>query len=348
MRIFHRLVPVFFIAFAFMALTVSGRAAVDVSLSVAIAPPALPVYVQPVIPDEGYIWMPGYWAWGPTGYYWVPGTWVLPPRVGLLWTPGYWAWRDSGYFWHAGYWGPHVGYYGGINYGFGYIGVGFFGGFWDHDHYHYNSAVNNFGDTHITNVYRQTTVNNTTIINNTNVRRVSFNGGQGGTTARPNAAEQSAEHEQHVPPTDLQRQHEQTASANRALLSSVNHGRPAIAATPHPAAFTERGTVGARGSNGAPRNASGGPQNAARPSHHAAGQAPQGPHVATAAGSQRPPHRQPGQPGGPRPQGGPPHPMTHQANATPHPGPAPQNRDAHTNDRPDNGPHPENRGPEPH
>ena len=193
MRIFHRLIPLLFASI--MLVPASGRAAVDVSLSITVAPPPLPVYVQPAIPDEGYIWAPGYWAWGTYGYYWVPGTWILPPRVGLLWTPGYWAWRDGVYIWHVGYWGPHIGYYGGVDAGFGYIGVGYFGGFWDHDHFHYNRAVNNFGGTHITNIYNQTTVNDRTIVNNTNVSRVSFNGGRGGTTARPSAAEQAVEHD---------------------------------------------------------------------------------------------------------------------------------------------------------
>ena len=32
-------------------------------LSITIAPPALPVYVQPPIPAPGYIWTPGYWAY---------------------------------------------------------------------------------------------------------------------------------------------------------------------------------------------------------------------------------------------------------------------------------------------
>ena len=29
---------------------------------VAVAPPAIPVYTQPICPGEGYIWTPGYWA----------------------------------------------------------------------------------------------------------------------------------------------------------------------------------------------------------------------------------------------------------------------------------------------
>jgi WXXGXW repeat (2 copies) len=47
-------------------------------ISITIAPPALPVYVQPPIPEPGYLWTPGYWAYGPDGYFWVPGTWVRP------------------------------------------------------------------------------------------------------------------------------------------------------------------------------------------------------------------------------------------------------------------------------
>ena len=83
------------------------------------------------------------------------GRLVLAPYTGALWTPGYWGFVDGIYLWHAGYWGPHIGFYGGINYGFGYIGIGFVGGYWDHDRYFYNRAVTNVNVTHITNVYAQ-------------------------------------------------------------------------------------------------------------------------------------------------------------------------------------------------
>ena len=87
-------------------------------------PPPLPEYDQPACPEPGYIWTPGIWQWGPQGYYWVPGTWVAPPQPGLLWTPGYWIVGGGGvYVFHRGYWAPHVGYYGGINYGHGYVGT---------------------------------------------------------------------------------------------------------------------------------------------------------------------------------------------------------------------------------
>ena len=85
-----------------------------VFISVGIAPPALPVYTQPVCPAPGYIWTPGYWAYGTDDYYWVPGTWVQPPSVGLLWTPGYWGFTGGVYAFNAGYWGPQVGFYGEI------------------------------------------------------------------------------------------------------------------------------------------------------------------------------------------------------------------------------------------
>ncbi len=73
------------------ALAPASSAQVAVGISVHIGPPALPVYAQPPCPADGYLWTPGYWAYGPVGYYWVPGVWVAPPRVGVLWTPGYWG-----------------------------------------------------------------------------------------------------------------------------------------------------------------------------------------------------------------------------------------------------------------
>ena len=210
-----------------------------IGVSITIAPPELPVYEQPPIPEPGYIWSPGYWAYGPDGYFWVPGTWVLPPTVGLLWTPGYWGWRDGVYVWNTGYWGPHIGFYGGVNYGFGYGGVGYEGGYWRNGVFAYNRTVNNFGNVNITNVY------NKTVIVNTSVTHVSFNGGSGGTTAQPTAQEEIAAHESHVAATPAQVQHQQTASTDKALLASENHGQPAIAATAKPADF-KTGVVAAK------------------------------------------------------------------------------------------------------
>jgi hypothetical protein len=167
-----------------------AQAQIGFSLSINIAPPVLPVYEQPPLPAPGYMWTPGYWAYGDAGYFWVPGVWVQPPSAGLLWTPGYWGFEGGVYGWHAGYWGPHIGFYGGVNYGFGYGGVGFVGGEWRGGVFAYNSAVANFGTVHVTNVYEnRVIVEQNTIVN---VNHVSFNGGRGGTTARPRPAEIAA------------------------------------------------------------------------------------------------------------------------------------------------------------
>jgi hypothetical protein len=213
------------------------------------APPPLPVYEQPPCPVEGYIWTPGYWGWGVGGYYWVPGTWVAPPRVGLLWTPGYWGFVGGAYVFHAGYWGPHVGFYGGVNYGFGYGGVGFAGGRWVGSSFAYNQSVTNVNVTVVHNTY------NETVVNNVAVNRVSYNGGAGGVGATPTAQERMAARDQHVPGTLAQHEHLQQAARNPALLAKNNGGHPSIAATPRPAAFSAPGVVGAHGAASPPPHA---------------------------------------------------------------------------------------------
>jgi len=225
-----------------LLLAIPASSFAGVVIQVGIAPPVLPVYVQPACPGDGYIWTPGYWAYGPDGYYWVPGTWVLAPEPGFLWTPGYWGWSEGFYIWHVGYWGPHIGFYGGVNYGFGYFGHGYEGGYWRDRTFYYNRSVNNIN---ITNVH----IYNKTVINNTYVNRVSYNGGQGGINARPAASESAAAHERHFEPTGMQMQHEHAAGSNRQLLASVNHGRPAIAATERPGEFNR----------GVPSRSAGGP-----------------------------------------------------------------------------------------
>src|SRR5437762_2199481 len=142
------------------ALPLASNAALFVGVSVDIAPPALPVYVQPPCPAAGYLWVPGYWAWADDDYYWVPGTWAQ--------------------------------------------------------------------------------------------------------AARPSAGELRAVSERHVGLTPVQRQHEQKARGDTTLRASVNGGRPPIAATPRPAAFSGRGVVAARGA------AAAGAAHPAGPAHVAA------------------------------------------------------------------------------
>src|ERR1039458_5781034 len=146
-------------------------------------PPPLPEYSQPPCPGNGYLWTPGYWSYAPQGYYWVPGAWAWPPQVGFLWTPGYWGLFGGMYRYNYGFWGQYVGYYGGINYGFGYVGTGYQGGYWSGNRFNYNRSVNNVNITNV-NVYNRT-------INNTTMNRASYNG-PGGITRQPLSAETAA------------------------------------------------------------------------------------------------------------------------------------------------------------
>ncbi len=243
----------------------------QVRITVAFGPPPLPIYEQPICPGDGYIWTPGYWAWDEDDddYYWVPGTWVLAPEIGFLWTPPWWGWEDGVFIFHEGYWGPHVGFYGGVVYGFGYFGFGFVGGRWDNDRFFYNRSVTNINVVNIHNVYNETVVNNSVTIN-----RVSYNGGPGGTEARPRPEDEAAARERHIAPVTVQTQHLQTARSNPELRASANQGKPSIAATTRPTEFRGSGVVKAREAGGPyhppanrapasqPRN-----ENGARPVH---------------------------------------------------------------------------------
>ncbi len=193
-----------------------------------VAPPPLPFYAQPAIPAKGYLWVPGFWAWREAvpDYFWVPGTWVKPPQPGLLWTPAYWSRVDGGYLFHAGYWAEQIGFYGGIDYGYGYTGDGYQGGRWENGAFVYNRAVNNLGSPDIANVYDEAVATDNKAV------RVSFSGGSRGTAARPTPREEALADARHVEATAEQRKHFELAAMDRALYSRLNHGEPGVAATP--------------------------------------------------------------------------------------------------------------------
>jgi hypothetical protein len=173
--------------------------------------------------------LPDYWAWAPAGYYWVPGVWTQAPYAGALWTPGYWGYSNNHYLFYSGYWGQYIGFYGGINYGFGYTGTGYQGGYWDSGHFNYNTTVNNVNVSVVHNVYSHPVVN-------TNNTHVSFNGGSGGVQVRAKPAELVALHAPHVAPMTAQVQNERAAGANKAQFAAVNQGRPATVAVSQPLA----------------------------------------------------------------------------------------------------------------
>jgi hypothetical protein len=206
------------------------------------APPPIPVYNQPDVPAPNDIWQPGYWAWGAYGYYWVPGTWVQAPQPGYLWTPGYWHYDNDHhrYAWSQGYWATAVGFYGGVNYGAGYFGIGYVGGRWLDRAFHYNTYVSHVNVTIVHNVY----VDRTVSVNH-ETTRISYNGGPSGLRAQPTAHDRQIESAHHLDLTETQRQHIATAAQDRSLLARVNHNRPPVTAVAapltvkrHPASFT--------------------------------------------------------------------------------------------------------------
>jgi hypothetical protein len=191
-------------------------------------PPPLPEYSQPSCPGDNYIWTPGYWNYAASGYYWVPGVWVVAPYVGALWTPPYWGFYESRYRWHHGFWGTHIGFYGGIDYGFGYTGRGYSGGYWRGNEFEYNRSVNNINVNVVRNVYSYPV---RSAFGNS---RVSYNGGRGGLNVRPTAPEIAVLHEQRMAPVPAQVAHVRQAEGNREQFAAVNHGRPAEPALPQP------------------------------------------------------------------------------------------------------------------
>jgi WXXGXW repeat (2 copies) len=230
--------------FSFFLLAFSHTSFGQIGIAVSFGPPALPVYEQPICPQEGYIWTPGFWDYtDDDGYYWVPGTWVEAPQSGYLWTPGYWGGEDGAFIFHEGYWGEHVGFYGGIDYGYGYGGRGYEGGRWDNGRFFYNTSVNRVNETIIHNTYRTTVIEN-------NTNRISYNGGNGGVSARPTAQDETFSREQHVGRVTAQNEHIQQARSNPELRASNNQGKPPIAATAKPGDF-KSGVVPARQAGGA-------------------------------------------------------------------------------------------------
>ena len=210
-------------ALLFLGLPLASSSAY-VAVSIGIAPPPIPIYQQPLCPAPGYIWTPGYWAYGDYGYYWAPGVWVAPPSVGLLWTPGYWGYGGGTYVFHQGYWGPSVGFYGGINYGYGYYGSGYYGGEWVGSTFRYNTAVSRVN----TNLIHNTYVNRQ-IVGNAKGSRAGFNG-PGGVQAAPNEKELAAEKADHVPPTSAQQSRLEGAKNDPALRARNDKEAPKAAA----------------------------------------------------------------------------------------------------------------------
>src|SRR5437016_5805203 len=173
----------------------------QVGIAVNFAPPPLPVCQQPPCPVADYLRTPVYMDYGYDAgdYYWVPGVWVPPPSVGLLWTLSWSGWNNGAYVFNQGYWGPTVGFYGGINYGYGYTGNGYWGGRWNGNTFNYNTAVTRVNTSVVHNTYV-----NKSVTNNMNANRASFNGPNGVNAQQTAAQKAAAANAKKVGPTSQQ------------------------------------------------------------------------------------------------------------------------------------------------
>jgi hypothetical protein len=69
------------------------------------APPAMQTEVVPVSPGPGYVWVGGYWNWGPSrSYVWVPGAWQRPPHANAHWVRHEWRHAKRGWYRVDGHW----------------------------------------------------------------------------------------------------------------------------------------------------------------------------------------------------------------------------------------------------
>jgi WXXGXW repeat (2 copies) len=70
---------------------------------VMVAPPPLRVEVVGAPPNEGYVWLGGYWNWVGSRYEWVGGHWAAG-RPGYHWVAHHWVREGDGWRMKAGRW----------------------------------------------------------------------------------------------------------------------------------------------------------------------------------------------------------------------------------------------------
>jgi hypothetical protein len=85
-------------------LGVEGCAVRYAGVSATTAPPPVRVESYGPAPEQGFIWIQGYWGWSNNGYVWVPGRWERIPPGRHRWVPGHWVRHGNRYYWRDGRW----------------------------------------------------------------------------------------------------------------------------------------------------------------------------------------------------------------------------------------------------
>src|SRR6202044_485820 len=146
----------------------------------------------------------------------------------------WWGYENNVYRLHWGFWASSIGFYGGINYGYGYTGRGYYGAYWRNNTVYYNRSITNVNVTIIHNVYNYQVPNN-------RGTRISYNGGRGGINLRPTAPELAVVHEPRIPPVSTQVQYVREAAANRAqFVKPGSRAQPATLVASRPLATPYR------------------------------------------------------------------------------------------------------------
>jgi len=75
-------------------------------IQVYIGPPPPPIRyeVRPPMPEEGFVWVDGYWGPRAGRYVWVPGSWQRPPYPGAYWSHPHYDHYRQGWQVHEGHW----------------------------------------------------------------------------------------------------------------------------------------------------------------------------------------------------------------------------------------------------
>jgi hypothetical protein len=63
-----------FLILVFLTLAIPATSLAQIGMSITVAPPELVAYSQPLCPQSGYLWAPGYWAYGDEGGAPSPGS----------------------------------------------------------------------------------------------------------------------------------------------------------------------------------------------------------------------------------------------------------------------------------
>jgi hypothetical protein len=98
MRIFIKT----FVFFSLMASAMGAFAQIRVNINIGPPPPRREVIIQ--APNPGWVWIPGYYAYGGSNWEWRAGRWEAPPSPQHIWVAPRYVRRGDHYDYYEGSW----------------------------------------------------------------------------------------------------------------------------------------------------------------------------------------------------------------------------------------------------